>query len=220
MIAELKIDFENVFKRSLQSQERRTKSHIKFDDNLIECFSTLSPKCQDEEIEDLVYFILDLYQFHGVAVEISDVPVDLIMVQVRTVLEQFAAKLKERRVTPEEDSHLFLVLDRNVQGIPWENIPILRGRSVSRIPSIDFLVDQLQFASLKQGSELQQTNRAVVNPRNAYYMLNPSGDLKGTESRLKGWLNEMHSVGWEGIVGRPPSEQQFLNALSRNDLVM
>jgi separase len=141
-------------------------------------------------------------------------------VQMRTVLEQFAAKLKERQVKAEEDSHLFLVLDRNVQGIPWENIPILRGRSVSRIPSIDFLMDQLQFASLKQGVGLHQTDKAVVDARNTFYILNPSGDLKGTEGRLKGWLTGMHSVGWEGIVGRPPSEQQFLNALSRKDLVM
>lgn len=30
----------------------------------------------------------------------------------------------------------------------------------------------------------------------------------------------MHSVGWDGITGHAPSEQQFLNALSQKDLVI
>jgi separase len=53
-----------------------------------------------------------------------------------------------------------------------------------------------------------------------FFMLNPSGDLKGTEGRFKSWLEQMRSVGWEGVIGRPPSEQQFLDALARKDLVV
>jgi separase len=220
MIAELKTDFENVFKRSLPSQERRSKSQIRFDDTLVECFSALSPTCQDEEIEDMVYFILDLYQFHGVPVEISDVPLDLLIVELRMVLEQFAVRMEQRQVKAEEDGHMFLVLDRKVQGIPWESIPILRGRSVSRIPSMDFLLDRLKLATWAKDSSGGTVNRFEVNPRKTYYVLNPSGDLKGTEDRLKDWLKNMDSAGWEGVVGHPPSEQQFLDALSRKDLVM
>ncbi|KAG2125362.1 peptidase family C50-domain-containing protein [Suillus bovinus] len=33
------------------------------------------------------------------------------------------------------------------------------------------------------------------------------------------WLEQMRSVGWKGVIGRPPSEQQFLDALARKDLV-
>jgi separase len=36
-------------------------------------------------------------------------------------------------------------LDKNVQGFPWESIPILRGRAVSRIPSLPFLLDQVDM---------------------------------------------------------------------------
>lgn len=43
---------------------------------LLECFATLSSKCRDEEIEDLVYFILDIYQFHGVPVALAELDID------------------------------------------------------------------------------------------------------------------------------------------------
>ena len=215
---------DKVFQRSLQSQERKQKTKIRLDDNLLGCFSTLSPKCRDEEIEDLVYFILDLYQFHGVPVAIAEVDVDQVVVDLRTALEEHAVKARGK-VTPLEDSHMFLVLDKNVQGIPWESIPILRGRSVSRIPSMDFLLDRLEFAKWQKGTghredEDKEVDRAVVDPKKTYYVLNPSGDLKGTEGRFSSWLKEMNDFGWEGTIGRPPSEQQFLDALARKDLVV
>jgi separase len=228
VIVNLRAQFDKVFQRGLRSQEKRQKTRIRLDDALLECFSTLSPKCRGEELEDLVYFILDLYQFHGLAVAIAEVDVDQVAVDLRIALEEHAAKTKGK-VVPEKDSHTFLVLDKNVQGIPWESIPILRGRSVSRIPSVEFLVDRMQFARWQKGvgepdvgerGDGVKVNRAVVDPRKTYYVLNPSGDLGKTEGRFVAWLKEMHKVGWKGIVGRPPSEQQFLDALRREDLVM
>lgn len=173
----------------------------------------------------MVYFILDLYQFHGVPVAIAEVDIDRVMIDLRGVLEEHSAKLAARRKVTEADEkapngreHLFLILDKNVQGIPWESIPILRGRSVSRIPNVDFLLDRVQLAGWKPRQKT--ADRAVVNPRRGYYILNPSGDLGRTEGRFKAWLKDMDHVGWEGIVGHPPSEQQFLDALSRKDLVV
>lgn len=197
------------------------------DDTLLECFASLSPKCRDEELEDLVYFVLDLYQFHGVHVVLSEIDMDQVTVELRTALEEHASKGRNR-VTPVADNHLFLVLDKNVQGIPWESIPILRGRSVSRIPSLSFLVDRIQFAKLQReaaGSLIgndSPVDRAVVNPRSTYYVLNPSGDLTKSEIRFGAWTKEMAApaVGWQGVVGRVPSEQELLDALAKKDLVM
>ena len=224
VVTHLQTQLDKVFQRSLRSQEKKQKLRIKLDDALLECFSTLSPTCRDEELEDLVYFILDLYQFHGIAVAISEVDVDQVVVDLRIALEEHAAKTRGKAV-PDKDGHIFLVLDKNVQGIPWESIPILRGKSVSRIPSLEFLVDRMDFARWRReqeqrGSGERMVDRAIVNPRKTYYMLNPSGDLKRTEGRFAEWLKEMHKVGWHGIVGRPPSEQEFLDALRRKDLVM
>jgi hypothetical protein len=41
-----------------------------------------------------------------------------------------------------------------------------------------------------------------------------------TEGRFKGWVEDMEKVGWESVVGQPPSEQQFIDALRKKDLVV
>ena len=69
-------------------------------------------------------------------------------------------------------------------------------------------------------SERHNIDRLTVDPRKTYYVLNPSGDLKNTEGRFVDWLKDMASVGWEGVVGRAPSELQLSNALTWRDLVM
>jgi separase len=221
MLADLRTTLENIFQRALRHQKRKAPAGIRLDDALIECFSRLPPDCRDEELEDLVYFILDLYQFHGVAVAIAEVDVSLVTVELQMALESHAAKVMAQHISEEADSHMFLVLDKNVQSIPWESIPILRGRSVSRIPSMEFLLDRLQLASWKKDPETKMNvDRASVDPRKVYYVLNPSNDLRGTEERYRAWLKEMRRAGWDGVVGKPPSEQQLLDALSRKDLVM
>ncbi|KAG6902753.1 hypothetical protein C0995_011901 [Termitomyces sp. Mi166 len=242
LIVDLRAQFEKVFHRGLHVQDKKAKprtgvhkknasltqnpaaSQVTFDDTLLECFSTLSPKCRDEELEDLVYFILDLYQFHGVPVAIAEVDIFQVVLELRAVLEDHVQRLSRRKIQKTEDEHLFLVLDKNLQGLPWESIPILRGRSVSRVPSIDFLHDRVLFAEQKRKT-LAAGNRlpsrgAIVDPRRGYYILNPSGDLNKTEARFKGWAAGMEKAGWQGIIGRAPSEQQFLNGLRSQDLVV
>ncbi len=113
------------------------------------------------------------------------------------------------------EEHTFLILDRKVQQIPWESIPILRGRSISRIPSISFLFDRLPSAG--DLSDYKKT----VSIDGAYYIVNPSGDLKTTEKTFEGWLKEMKDLyGWKGMVGTAPSEMEMKNALRNNDLVL
>ncbi|RDX51597.1 hypothetical protein OH76DRAFT_1346650 [Lentinus brumalis] len=222
-LAALRSRLDNVFQGSLVFQDKKPKTRIGLDDGLLECFSTLSPSCRDEELEDLVYFILDLYQFHGVPVAISEVDMDQVVVELRTALEEHSARIKGRAFQADDD-HIFLVLDKNVQGIPWESLPILRGKSVSRIPSMDFLLDRLEFSHWRKWEDGSPqdglVDRAAVDPRRTYFVLNPSGDLKGTEGRFADWLKGMKSAGWDGVIGRPPSEQQLLDALTNRDLVI
>lgn len=200
-------------------------TEFSLDDTMVNCFSTLSPKCRDEELEDLVYFVLDLYQFHGVPVAIAEVDIDQLVVDLRTVLEEYSSKRSQQNKSSplSEDEHLFLVLDKNVQGIPWENIPILRGRSVSRIPGVQFLHDRLTFAKMKReasGQQHEPRDGACINAKSGYYILNPSGDLGRTEERFRDWAKDMKFAGWDGVAGKPVSEQQFVNALKTRDLVV
>jgi separase len=229
------VQFDRVFLQGLQTHDKKTKdralghkkaaseSHvpnrITLDDALVECFSSLSPQCPDEELEDLAYFMLDLYQFHGIQVAIAEVDITQVVVDLRTVLEEHASRLEglkklasrfnknnglEKTKEVEAEEHVFLVLDKNMQPFPWENIPILRGRSVSRIPNVSFLLDRFD-------------RQEPIQKKKTHYFLNPSGDLVGTQGRFEPWLKKM---GWGGLVGSAPSEIQFAHALENNDLVM
>ncbi|KAH9930403.1 peptidase family C50-domain-containing protein [Epithele typhae] len=214
---------ESVFQGNLVFQDKKPKSRISLDDGLLECFSALPASCRDEEVEDLVYFILDLYQFHGIPVATSEVDIDQVVVELRSALEEHGSRLRSRgEARTDDDSHLFLVLDKNVQGIPWESLPVLRGKSVSRIPSMDFLVDRLEFSHWRKwedGSPQEGVvDRAAVDPRKTYFVLNPSADLSGTQARFEPWLKGMKAAGWDGVVGRAPSEQQVVDALTNRDL--
>ncbi|PFH48873.1 hypothetical protein AMATHDRAFT_148907 [Amanita thiersii Skay4041] len=246
LLTELRLKLEKLFQQCLGIREHQVKprnghkktgltsqtpSQLTLDDALVECIATLSPKCQDEELEDLIYFVLDLYQFHGVPVAIAEVDITQLVVDLRTALEEHVGRLRKVKqdAKKNEDEHVFLVLGKDVQGIPWESIPVLRGRSVSRIPNLDFLLERIEFAKRERGSggegstvrcdDNLQSYGAVVDARKGYYILNPSGDLARTQERFMDWVKGMEKVGWRGVVGQPPSEQQFMDALQRHDLV-
>lgn len=211
--------------------EKRDKQRLHIDDTLLDCFSSLSPKCRDEELEDLAYFVLDLFQLHGAQIAVSEIDIDHLAIDLRVALEEHSSALTRAHVQPVPDHHLFLVLDRNVQGIPWESIPVLRGQSVSRIPSVSFLLDRIHLARHLRGmsplpsaseaaSGKNSIDRASIDPRRTFYVLNPSGDLKPTQKRFQTWLEGMRQVGWTGIIGRVPTEEELIRALTIYDLVM
>ncbi|KAG8959161.1 hypothetical protein FRC03_008372, partial [Tulasnella sp. 419] len=229
-IGVLRNKFEKVFRRNgVISNEKRSQLHLRLDDAIVECFSTLSPRCRDEELEDLAYFILDLYQLHGVPIALSEIDIDQICVDLRTALEEFASVRRNNSPsTPPQDLHTFLVLDKNLQSLPWESIPALRGRPVSRIPSMSFLIDRLELVQHQQGlSPLSSSSkkrvykdRIQVDPLKAFFVLNPSGDLGVTQATYEKNFAEMQKLGWKGITGRAPTEEEMVQALSNNDLML
>ncbi|OCF35317.1 hypothetical protein I316_02863 [Kwoniella heveanensis BCC8398] len=200
-------------------------SQVHLEDSLLQCFAKLSSKAKDEEIEDLVYFILDVYQFHGVPVALSELDIDQIAIDVRGALEKIETPRSAAAASTPKDEHIFLALDKNVSCLPWESIPILRSRAVSRVPSLSFLLDQVAMGahlrpSLTQGQNQLDTRR-TINARRTFYILNPSGDLTNTQGRFDPWLKEMvETAGWKGIIGRPPTELELVAALKDYDLVI
>lgn len=115
--------------------------------------------------------------------------------------------------------HLFLALDKNVAGFPWESIPILRGRSISRIPSLPFLLDQVAMGRHLNPNLVDGRRR--VDTRKVFYILTPGNDLARTQAHFEPWISQMVAkAGWKGIVGRPPTELEMIAALRDNDLVL
>jgi separase len=127
---------------------------------------------------------------------------------------------------PPADEHVFLALDKNVAGFPWESIPILRGRGVSRVPSLPIMLDQVQLLrALSPPAPGAQSKAAFdgrfkIDSRKVFYILNSSGDLARTQTYFEPWLTTMAAKGWKGIVGRSPTELEMVDALTRYDLVL
>ena len=61
--------------------------------------------------------------------------------------------------------HVILILDKDVQNYPWESLSILKNQSVSRMPSIDILLWQLQLNKMDC--------YAKANLEKVAYVLNP-----------------------------------------------
>ncbi|KAH0629033.1 hypothetical protein JD844_010780 [Phrynosoma platyrhinos] len=103
------------------------------------------------------------------------------------------------------NGHVILVLDKHLQKLPWENIPCLRSHSVTRLPSLRFL---LSYSLTKKYQEEAILNRGV-NSTKTFYVLNPHGNLPGTEKI---------EPGWAGVVGQTPDPDQVPVALEERDL--
>ena len=142
------------------------------------------------------------------------------VVDLRTILEEFGS-LAQDQISLVEDHHTFLVLDKNVQGFPWESLPLLRGRSISRIPSLPFLLDRLDLARRKGCHTAKPIPCSMpLDSSKVFYCLNSGNDLAKTEGRFASEFKKMHKVGWQGSIGRAPTEMELVSALQSKDLVM
>lgn len=119
---------------------------------------------------------------------------------------------------------MFLILDKDTSPFPWESMPVLRNRPVSRIPSTSFLQDRIELSKIRNKSQSEfnsSSSRMVLNRSKTFYVLNPSQDLTKSQETFSPWLeSESRDSGWKGIVGRAPYMNEFSSALSSNDLML
>ncbi len=103
----------------------------------------------------------------------------------------------------------FLILDEHLCRFPFEGLPLLRGRTVCRVPSVPFAISSL--------SNVQSENYGrTVDPALTKFILDPESNLPGTQKRLNETLtniSETYNYQWDGIVGSIPSEQFMRSAL-------
>ncbi|SCV67820.1 BQ2448_5431 [Microbotryum intermedium] len=209
---------ERIVKRSLirATPNDKRAARFKLDDGIVECFAALSPKARDEDLEDLYHFIMESFQLSGVPVACDEMDVDQVVIDFRSALEELRKNDPTPR-TSDPNHHLVLILDKSVQGFPWESLPSLQGVSISRLPSLAFLRDRLELA--KSRSE-DGSHEYVVDPTRTSYVVNPGGDLKNTQARFQPWLERKKASGWKGVVGRAPSEEEMKNSLAMQELVL
>ena len=72
---------------------------------------------------------------------------------------------------PQERGHVVLILDKQLQSLPWETIDILKHHSVSRLPSIDTLLWLLKLTKYQFFQQVDFNSVSyVVNPKVSLYL--------------------------------------------------
>lgn len=107
-----------------------------------------------------------------------------------------------QKVTQEEanngqQNHTILILDKHTQFLPIESLSVLKNRSVSRLPCLSFLRDRILYArsctQAKTSSNSEEPSGwddIKLNGKSAFYVLNPSGDLKKTQAEFQSALEQ------------------------------
>uniref|UniRef100_T1IUX7 separase n=1 Tax=Strigamia maritima TaxID=126957 RepID=T1IUX7_STRMM len=107
---------------------------------------------------------------------------------------------------------LILILGKEIECLPWESMPIIRDNSVSRMPSLCLLEGHLSW----QISQSSSVFMRGVDTDKTYFILNPSDDLFHTQATFEDWFKNTQK--WPGVIGRPPTEDEFSNGLTLHDL--
>jgi separase len=100
-----------------------------------------------------------------------------------TIDIQEAIRCYHEASTPRKQDHVILILDKALHMFPWESLPCLRGRSVSRLPSLGSLMERIV------NSPIDGASWPTVAPNKGFYVLNPEGDLTHTQSQFNNTLS-------------------------------
>lgn len=140
-----------------------------------------------------------------------------------------------------------LVLDEQLQAIPWEGLPCFRGHAVTRVPAVPFVFAALE-ASWDGGSAYADASSSKgkgkgkgkgrgkpeparnfeqpwipskhgVRPGKGYYVLDPEANLPHTRKQLGPVFEGLERrLGWSGVQGVAPTEEDMAQTLESVDI--
>ncbi|CAH8384817.1 unnamed protein product [Eruca vesicaria subsp. sativa] len=117
----------------------------------------------------------------------------------------------------EEREPIILVVDREIQMLPWENIPILRKREVYRMPSVGSISAVLKKSCYRE----DPSPFPVIDPRNSYYLLNLDGKCQELQTALEGLFETEGIEGKAGAgAGSKLVDKELKDALENHDLLL
>ncbi|XP_022681893.1 separase [Setaria italica] len=113
---------------------------------------------------------------------------------------------------------VILILDINVQMLPWENLPVLRNQEIYRMPSMGNIFLALTRCNnhYKDGNVVAPRFPAI-DPFNTFYLLNPNGDLSSTQKEFEQFFRNYK---WKGNAGHNPTSEELVMALANYDLFL
>ncbi|KAI9839125.1 MAG: hypothetical protein M1819_003118 [Sarea resinae] len=240
LLSRFQLSFHNILDKYLPSRQKTNKRHkignIVLDPRILELFvglgnATAEDVDLDEELTDLLYFVVDILQYHGERNAYDEIDFDsvrvlhtdrghlLISSQIVVETQDALRCYHEAAKAQAEDStkqHIILILDKRLHVFPWESMPCLEGVSVSRMPSLGCLRDRIFAQRAKAG--LDKPERFYVDRNDGTYILNPSGDLKSTQNTFQEPLSKLTT--WTSITNRSPTESELETALSTRSLYL
>lgn len=186
---------------SIQVQLSRivSKTKMRISKEMTAAILSLGEEASEQSIEDILYYMLDALEYSGQKVTYDEFELKEMTASMKRIIKQYTNEISE------EAGHIVLVLDRETQKLPWESIPALRGKSVTRIPNWGMLRDRL-----KGKREADQTS--------VYYVVNPEGDLRSTQETFGPYVKAEN--GWQGVIGEAPSSETCLSALQQCDIYL
>lgn len=222
LLARFQKSFENVLDKHLPSRQKNKRNsgpRVTLDSRILELFVGLGDASADgcdfsEQLTDLLYFVVDVLQFHGELNAYAEIDFDSIVIEIHDALRTYheAAHSSSQH---EEGKHTILILDKALHVFPWESMPCMDRLAVSRLPSLGCLRDRI---SKQQKAPIEGPEGHYIDRNNGTFILNPEGDLKATQTTFQAPLEALPS--WTGITNRAPSEEEMRYHLQHKDVFL
>ncbi|RKF55488.1 Separin [Erysiphe neolycopersici] len=225
LFARFQKTFQGILDKYLPSRQKGSKrnrvARITLDSRIFDLFIGLGDMSEEgldlsEPLTDLLYFVVDILQFHGEFNAYAEIDFDMIVLEMTDALRCYHEAVRGASKV-DESRHTILILDKNLHSFPWESLPCLDGLAVSRLPSLESLRERLIPRSEKVDM-CDKPDGCYINRSLGSYILNPGGDLKHTLGVFNKKLQSLQ--GWDGIVNREPSEEEFKKYLEQSDLFL
>ncbi|XXH04770.1 hypothetical protein Hte_011192 [Hypoxylon texense] len=248
LLTKFQRSFQGILDKHLPSRNvrgRRGKAatpttKVSLDPRIYDLFIGLGdPAAQDEGVDepltDLLYFVVDILQFHGETNAYDEVDFDAMVVETYSALHSYHVGAKGIKEADDGGVHTILILDNSLHAFPWESLPCLQGLAVSRVPSLACLRRLIQEMKPADGVVVDKDNDELsgspdaqwdnqrdghyVSIHSGTYILNPGSDLKNTQATFGPALSSLPAT-WNSIEMREPSEPEFEKALAERDLLL
>ncbi|KAK4163434.1 Separin [Cladorrhinum sp. PSN259] len=194
---------------------------VQLDTNILELFIGLGdatkPDCDfDDELTDLLYFVVDILQFHGERNAYDEIDFDSMVVETFDALQAYHSSANSNPAPP-SPIHTILLLDKALHIFPWESLPCMQEQPISRLPSLACLRRLIIDQRASTTGPASEGHHASL--QSGSYILNPSADLKLTQSTfLPPLSSQLRS--WNSYVSKEPTEEEFESCLSSSDILL
>ncbi|KAI9893587.1 MAG: hypothetical protein M1814_006383 [Vezdaea aestivalis] len=192
---------------SRRRAKRGNKVRPLFDDHVMELFVGLGdPEDETLEIEealmDLLYFVVDILQFHGERNAYDEIDFDALTIET---IDALKAIHNAPSLPPHPFSHTLLILPPILHPIPWESLPALSSLSTSRLPTLAILPSLIP---------------SIFHPLPSIgtSLLNPAADLPSTESHFTPLLDPLSS--WTHHTSPAPSPSTLKSILENSNIYL